>query len=140
MCRQNAPTKTIKSVLVRSFASMRQILSLIHIWSFYIFGDFSLYNKLFGCGPDTFATVFEPYFEGLKHYGEMCIRDSPKTKKVYSIFQKLRVWAAPIKSSDITIYQAQTAGCLAILRLHKRKVLVGFAHNPRPLKRSTKLL
>jgi O-antigen ligase len=43
-----------------------------YMWirSFYIFGDFSLYNKLFGCGPDTFATVFEPYFEGLKHYGD----------------------------------------------------------------------
>lgn len=43
-----------------------------YMWirSFWIFGDFSLYNKLFGCGPDTFATVFEPYFEGLKHYGD----------------------------------------------------------------------
>lgn len=43
-----------------------------YMWirSFWIFGDFSIYNKLFGCGPDTFATVFEPYFEGLKHYGD----------------------------------------------------------------------
>lgn len=43
-----------------------------YMWirSFWIFGDFSFYNKLFGCGPDTFATVFEPYFEGLKHYGD----------------------------------------------------------------------
>ena len=43
-----------------------------YMWirSFWIFGDFSLYNKLFGCGPDTFATVFEPYFEGLMHYGD----------------------------------------------------------------------
>lgn len=43
-----------------------------YMWirSFWIFGDFSIYNKLFGCGPDTFATVFEPYFEGLMHYGD----------------------------------------------------------------------
>ncbi|WP_419076736.1 hypothetical protein, partial [Ruminococcus sp.] len=53
---------------------------------------------------------------------------SPKAKKFTQFFQKLRVWAAPIKSSDITIYQAQTASCLAIVSLHKRKVFVGFAH------------
>ena len=43
-----------------------------YMWirSFWIFGDFSIYNKLFGSGPDTFATVFEPYFEGLMHYGD----------------------------------------------------------------------
>lgn len=43
-----------------------------YMWirSFWIFGDFSFYNKLFGSGPDTFATVFEPYFEGLMHYGD----------------------------------------------------------------------
>lgn len=43
-----------------------------YMWirSFWIFGDFSFYNKLFGCGPDTFYNVFEPYFEGLKHYGD----------------------------------------------------------------------
>ena len=30
-----------------------------------------------------------------------------------SLFKGLRVWAAPIKSSDITIYQAQTATLFA---------------------------
>ncbi|WP_443711575.1 hypothetical protein, partial [Ruminococcus sp.] len=40
---------------------------------------------------------------------QLTLNYPPKSKKVYSIFQKLRVGAAPIIFSYITIYWAQTA-------------------------------
>ena len=40
------------------------------IRSFEIFGDLSIFKKLFGTGPDTFYHAFSPYFEDLKKYGD----------------------------------------------------------------------
>lgn len=40
------------------------------IRSFEIFGDLSIFKKLFGTGPDTFYYAFAPYFEELKQYGD----------------------------------------------------------------------
>lgn len=37
--------------------------------SFKVFGDASLFQKLFGTGPDTFYHAFQPYFEELMNYG-----------------------------------------------------------------------
>lgn len=40
------------------------------IRSFEIFADYSIFNKLFGCGPDTFYAVFSPYFNELLKFGD----------------------------------------------------------------------
>lgn len=40
------------------------------IKSFYIFGDASFFQKLFGTGPDTFHYAFSPYFTELMKYGD----------------------------------------------------------------------
>ena len=40
------------------------------IRSFEIFGDLSIFKKLFGTGPDTFYYAFAPYFGELKQYGD----------------------------------------------------------------------
>ena len=57
------------------------------------------------------------FLDDLEHLPELSKEDlqslSEKVKKFTQFFQKLRVWAAPIKSSDTTIYQAQTATLFA---------------------------
>lgn len=40
------------------------------IRSIWIFQDFPVFNKLFGCGPDNFYMAFKPYFDELTHYGD----------------------------------------------------------------------
>lgn len=40
------------------------------IKTFDIFGDFSIFNKIFGTGPDTYYYAFSPYFGGLLKYGD----------------------------------------------------------------------
>ena len=40
------------------------------IKSFEIFSNFSIIEKLFGTGPDTFFYAFSPYFTELKNYGD----------------------------------------------------------------------
>ena len=40
------------------------------IRSMWIFNDFSLVEKLFGCGPDNYYYAFQPYFSGLQKYGD----------------------------------------------------------------------
>lgn len=40
------------------------------IRSIWIFSDYSIFNKIFGCGPDTFYAVFTPYFEDLLKFGD----------------------------------------------------------------------
>jgi O-antigen ligase len=43
-----------------------------YMWirSMWIFADESIFDKLFGCGPDTFYYAFSPYFKGLEQYGD----------------------------------------------------------------------
>ncbi len=43
-----------------------------YMWirSMQIFGDASIWQKLFGTGPDTFYYPFSPYFEGLQKFGD----------------------------------------------------------------------
>jgi O-antigen ligase len=43
-----------------------------YMWirSMQIFFDSSFIEKLFGCGPDCFYFAFQPYFEGLKKFGD----------------------------------------------------------------------
>lgn len=43
-----------------------------YMWisSIEIFTDSSIWQKLFGCGPDTFYHAFEPYFSGLHKFGD----------------------------------------------------------------------
>jgi O-antigen ligase len=40
------------------------------IRSLWIFNDASLFEKLFGVGPDMFYSAFKPYFADLMHYGD----------------------------------------------------------------------
>ncbi len=59
--------------------SMEKLLRMNDAWgthrgimwlrSFKIFGEASVWQKLFGLGPDTFYFAFEPYFSQLEEYG-----------------------------------------------------------------------
>ena len=57
------------------------------------------------------------FLDDLEHLPELSKEDlqslSEKVKKFTQFFQTLRVWAAPIKSSDIPILRAQTATLFA---------------------------
>jgi len=59
---------------------------------------------------------------------QLTLNYPPKHKKVYSIFSKIAGLGSAHKIFRNTIYKAQTASCLTIVRLHIRKVFVGFDH------------